>query len=154
MRDWDAFFMQRAFANATMSTCLTRHVGAVATRNRRSFADGFNGNLPGHAHCDEGGCQRCADAAAGRVASGASLLRCICVHAEQNLVSYCAQTGTPLAGATVYTTTKPCLDCLKLLVSSGVIEIVYELDYPESDWSPDQRLVTIRQIGPTHENAS
>lgn len=139
--------MQRAYANADMSTCLTRHVGAVATRNRRSFADGFNGNLPGHAHCDEGGCQRCADAARGLVPSGSSLMRCLCVHAEQNLVAYCAQTGTPLAGSTVYTTTKPCLDCLKLLASSGVTEIVFEQDYPESDWTPTQSLVILRRIG-------
>lgn len=131
-RDWDQFFIDRAHANASMSTCVARHVGAVATRNRRSFADGFNGNLPGQLHCDQGGCPRCASAHE----SGTDLERCLCVHAEQNLVAFCAANGIPLLGATVYCTTKPCLDCLKLLVSSGVREVVYDEDYPGSTWEP------------------
>ena len=124
-RDWDRFFIERAYANASMSTCVSRHVGAVATRHRRSFADGFNGNLPGYPHCDEGGCPRCS----GAHESGAGLERCVCVHAEQNLVSFCAANGIPLAGATVYCTTKPCIDCLKLLISSLVVKVVYHQDY-------------------------
>ena len=141
-RDWDRFFIDRAYANAAMSTCGSRHVGAVATRNRRSFADGFNGNLPGEVHCDEGGCARCAAAD-----SGSDLERCICVHAEQNLVAYCAETGTPLGGATIYTTTRPCLDCLKLLVSAGVAEIVFDQDYPGATWVPATQPGILRQIG-------
>lgn len=132
---WDEHFMARAHANATMSTCASRRVGCVATRGNRSFADGFNGNLPGEVHCDEGGCDRCADGAA----AGTGLERCVCVHAEQNLVAYCAATGTPLAGATLYTTTRPCLDCLKLVISAGVVEVVYDEEYPGSTWVPQTK---------------
>lgn len=124
---WDEHFMNRAMSNATMSTCLTRHVGVVATRGNRSFADGFNGNLPGERHCDDGGCPRCADT---KLVPGVGLERCLCVHAEQNLVAYCARVGTPAAGATVYSTTRPCLDCFKLLASAGVVEIVFNVFYP------------------------
>jgi dCMP deaminase len=126
-RDWDGYWLERAKLNATMSTCRSRHVGAVAVRSRRSFADGFNGNLPGATHCDDGGCERCGDE---RFTAGSALAQCVCVHAEQNVVSYCAREGIRLAGATVYTTTRPCLDCVKLMAVAGVIEVVYAEDYP------------------------
>lgn len=127
MRNWDGYWLARARLNATMSTCRRRHVGAVAVRDRRSFADGFNGNLPGYKHCDDGGCPRCSDDTSG---PGLSLERCICVHAEQNIVSFCARNGIRLDGATVYCTTQPCLDCMKLLIVSGIVEVVYDEPYP------------------------
>lgn len=133
-RDWDAHFLARARLNASMSTCLRRQVGAIAVRDRRALADGFNGNLPGATHCVDGGCARCGNA---QLASGVGLERCVCVHAEMNLVAYCAATGTPLRGATVYGTTQPCMDCLKLLVSAGVIEVVYAEPYADQDALPD-----------------
>jgi dCMP deaminase len=133
MREWDAYWLERARLNATMSTCRRRHVGAVATRDRRSFADGFNGNLPGTLHCDEGGCAVCADNDRFHRGPGHLAHQCICVHAEQNIVSFCARHGIRLDEATVYCTTQPCGDCLKLLVSSGVTEIVYDEAYPSFD---------------------
>ena len=127
MRDWDAHFMAKAELNATMSTCSARQVGAVAVYDRRQIADGFNGNLPGMKHCIDGGCERCQN----RAFSGTDLSRCVCVHAEQNLVAFCARSRMCLDGATVYSTTYPCSDCMKLLVVSGVIEVVFRDDYAE-----------------------
>lgn len=120
--------MAKATMNATMSTCRARKVGAVAVLDRRQVADGFNGNLPGSTHCEEGGCARCQSKAA---SGGDDIMRCVCVHAEQNIVAWCARVGHRLEGATVYSTTHPCADCLKLLISAGVVEIVYRDDYAE-----------------------
>lgn len=125
-RDWDEYWLERAQLNATMSTCITRHVGAVAVRERRSFADAFNGNLPGAVHCVDGGCARCNSI----TGSGLGLAQCVCVHAEQNIVAFCARVGFRLEGATIYSTTKPCLDCVKLVAVAGVIEVVFHEDYP------------------------
>lgn len=130
VRDWDAHFMAKAVMNSGMSTCISRQVGAVAVVGRRQVADGFNGNLPGAVHCDAGGCERCANRA---FAPGEDLLRCVCVHAEQNIVAWCAQWGRELVGTTVYSTTHPCADCLKLLVMAGVREVVYRDPYPEGE---------------------
>lgn len=127
-RDWDAHFMRKAELNADMSTCMSRHVGAVAVAGRRQVADGFNGNLPGAVHCDDGGCERCKN----RAFSGGDLERCVCVHAEQNIVAWCARVGHSLDNTTIYSTTHPCSDCLKLLVSAGVTHIVYRDEYPEA----------------------
>ena len=124
---WDTHFITRAWLNASMSSCQRRQVGAVAVRDRRSFADGMNGTLAGAVNCDKGGCERCN---APDATSGVGLDVCVCVHAEANVVTYCARTGTPLDGATVYCTTMPCLDCQKLLAAAGVREVVYAQDYP------------------------
>lgn len=126
-RNWDRHFMAKARLNADMSTCRTRRVGAVATIGRRQLADGFNGNLPGAVHCVDGGCVRCQN----RAFSGEDLDRCVCVHAEQNIVAWCARRGIALDGATVYVTTQPCSDCYKLMISAGIVEIVYDEPYKE-----------------------
>lgn len=143
MRDWDEHWRQRALLNATMSTCMRRSVGAVAVRDRRSFADAFNGNMPGEPHCDEGGCARCADTG---TMAGVGLADCTCVHAEANLVTFCASQGIRMEGATVYCTTHPCADCIKLLVSAGVAEVVYEEPYPVPQWAYELRRMTIRSF--------
>lgn len=142
-RDWDAYWLLRARLNATMATCAARHVGAVAVRDRRSFADAFNGNVPGAVHCDDGGCERCANHS--DFASGTELERCVCVHAEANLVAYCAREGIGLNASTVYCTTKPCATCMKLLLVAGVVEIVFDDDYP-NQYYPSLERVTLRRF--------
>lgn len=133
--EWHQHFMMKAELNAKMSTCCSRQVGAVAVIGRRQVADGFNGNLPGTKHCDEGGCERCQNKA---FSGGDDIMRCVCVHAEQNIVSWCARVGHSLEGATIYSTTHPCADCLKLLISAGASEIVFRDDYAEG-----QRMATL-----------
>lgn len=124
---WDCHWRERVIANAEMSTCRTRHVGGVLVRNNRVIADGFNGNLPGHPHCDEGGCPRCNDP---NVKSGEQLDRCFCVHAEQNIFAHCAKNGISTEGTTLYLPANSCVDCWKLAVSCGISEEVYEDPYP------------------------
>ncbi len=133
--------MEKARLNAGMATCIRRQVGAVAVIDNRQIADGFNGNLPGELHCNEGGCDRCVGIGHG---PGVNLDRCVCVHAETNLVAFSARYGLRIAGATVYVTTRPCTDCYKLLASAGVIEVVYDDEYPESQWFPETKRMTLR----------
>lgn len=147
-RDWDAHFMAKACLNAEMSTCRARQVGAVAVIDKRQVADGFNGNLPGAVHCIDGGCERCKNKA---FSGGEDILRCVCVHAEQNIVAWCARVGHSLEGATVYSTTHPCADCSKLLISAGVAEIVYRDGYAEGQrmWNLLGTDVKVRVWTPT-----
>jgi dCMP deaminase len=129
---WDCHWKERVESNAEMSTCRTRKVGGVLVRANRVVADGFNGNLPKHLHCDEGGCPRCNDPG---TKSGEHLDRCYCVHAEQNILSYCAKNGVTSHGGTLYLPFTPCLDCFKLVVLSGIWEIVYDNIYPKAEES-------------------
>ena len=54
---------------------------------------------------------------------------CRAICAEQLAVSEAARNGISLDGAIAYITTFPCHICSKLLVSSGINEIVYDKDY-------------------------
>ena len=53
---WPDYFMRIAYLVAERSTCLRRKVGAVAVRDRRILATGYNGSPTGTAHCLDIGC--------------------------------------------------------------------------------------------------
>lgn len=107
---------------------------------RRALAEGFNGNLPGRQHCDEGGCSRCQS---GRPLG---LENCLCCHAEGNLVASAARLGHSLLNATIYCTTQPCLGCTKLLVIAGVSAVIYDEDYgPAAELQAELNALYIQQ---------
>lgn len=99
------------------ATCRRASVGAVAVRDGRIIAAGYNGAPAGLVHCLEEGCILVAG-------------HCVrAVHAEANLVSWAARTGTALDQVEIYTTSQPCLACAKLLVNAGVVRVVFRDRY-------------------------
>lgn len=124
---WDEYFMDIAKAVATRSTCLRRQVGAILVRDKRILATGYNGAPSGLQHCSEAGCLR------DRLGVPAGERHEICrgSHAEQNALAQSARYGIAVDGATVYCTNEPCSICTKLLINAGIIEIVYNLPYPD-----------------------
>lgn len=54
------------------------------------------------------------------------------LHAEMALVCTAARRGTALAGATMYSTTYPCHACARLIIGSGIKQVVYIDPYPKS----------------------
>jgi dCMP deaminase len=116
---WDEYFMQIAHTVGTRATCPRASVGCVLMRDHRILTTGYNGAPRGVAHCTEVGC---------------TLLNEHCLratHAEANAVVQGAPYGVSLAGATVYATHQPCVNCSKLLISAGVAKIVYDEAYPD-----------------------
>jgi len=126
---WDAYFMAIATVVATRSNCSRRHVGAVIVRDRHILSTGYNGTPHGVKNCFEGGCPRCAHT----TKSGDHLEECLCVHAEQNAICQAALHGHAIDGATVYVTLTPCLTCAKLIINSGIREVVYAGNYAFDD---------------------
>lgn len=110
---------------ALRANCSRRRVAAVIVADRRIISTGYNGTPRGITNCFEGGCPRCSGAAK----SGTSLEECLCVHAEQNAICQAAYYGIRLADATIYVTLTPCLTCAKLIVNSGIKEVVYDGEY-------------------------
>ena len=51
------------------------------------------------------------------------------VHAEQNAISDAAKRGVSLNDCVAYITHYPCLNCAKMLYSSGIKDIIYLDDY-------------------------
>lgn len=46
-----------------------------------------------------------------------------------NAILQCAKFGVPTAGADIYVTHFPCLQCCKAIVQAGIKTVYYELDY-------------------------
>ena len=114
---WDEYFIGAAILIASRSTCSRLNVGCVIVSDgehkNRIIAAGYNGFLPGAPHCS-------------KIRDGHEIAT---VHAEQNAIADAARRGVPIDGCIVYITHYPCINCAKLLISSGIRTIKYLNDY-------------------------
>jgi dCMP deaminase len=124
---WDDYFMSIAQQVALRSTCLRRQIGALIVRDKRILATGYNNVPSGVEHCTTRGCLR--DELG--IPSGQRVELCRGIHAEQNAVVQAAKYGIAMDGASVYTTTQPCILCAKILINAGISEIVFVGDFPD-----------------------
>lgn len=131
---WDEYFIMLAKLTASRSTCLSRPTGAVVVKDRQVLTSGYNGSLPGEAHCmDEDACFR-------RSMSWSEEVKydmCRSAHAEANAIALAAKKGVALEGGTIYCTLEPCITCAKLIIMAGISRVIYEHGYdspiPERD---------------------
>ena len=100
---------------------------AVAVKDKRILATGYNGAPSKVAHCLDIGCLR----EQLGVPSGQRHEICRGLHAEQNVIIQAAVHGISLAGAEVYCTHQPCLICSKMLINCGITKIWYASGYPD-----------------------
>ena len=115
---WDDYFMSVAFLSAQRSKDPNKQVGAVIVGSDRVILGvGYNGFPRG-----------CADHDlpwAKKSAKGDPLetkYAYVC-HAEMNAIMN--KNSQSLAGATLYVTMYPCNECAKLVIQSGIKEVVY-----------------------------
>lgn len=127
--DWDEYFMGIARVVALRSNCIKRKVAAVIVKEKRIIATGYNGTPRGVRNCNEGGCPRCLSFAE----SGTRLDECLCSHAEENAITQSAYHGVSIKGSTLYTTYSPCLICTKMIINSGIAEVVFSHAYSVGD---------------------
>lgn len=125
--DWESYFMDMARLASRRSSCHRRAVGAVIVRNKQVLTTGYNGNPPEFEHCASMGCIR----EMLHVPSGAHHELCTGLHAEQNAIIQAAVTGVSIEGATLYTTTFPCVTCAKMIMAARIKEVVYDEGYPD-----------------------
>lgn len=125
--DWETYFMDMARLAARRSSCHRRAVGAVLVKDKQVLTTGYNGNPPGFEHCATMGCIR----EMLNVPSGQHHELCTGLHAEQNAIIQAAVTGVSIAGATLYTTTFPCVTCAKMIMAARIAEVVYDEGYPD-----------------------
>jgi dCMP deaminase len=126
---WDEYFMDIAKVVASRSNCMKRKVAAIIVRDKRVISTGYNGTPRGTRNCNEGGCPRCNSLAA----SGTALDECLCSHGEENAIVQASYHGVSLKDAIIYTTFAPCLQCAKMVINSGIREVIYNMDYPLND---------------------
>lgn len=124
---WQEYFMNITYLVSGRSTCTRRKVGAIAVKDKRILATGYNGAPAGIPHCLEVGCLR----EQLNIPSGQRHEMCRGLHAEQNVIIQAAVHGINIRGADIYCTTHPCILCSKMLVNCGVRRIVYTEHYPD-----------------------
>jgi len=102
----DAYFLELAKTASIRSVCVKRQVGAVVVDAAdRIMSSGYNGPPPRSAHCERQ-CTTCKNA----------------VHAEANALLQCSHVKEI---ATIYITISPCIECAKLIASTGCKRVVY-----------------------------
>jgi dCMP deaminase len=117
---WDEYFLKLAMLASERSTCPRMHCGCVLVKDRFVLATGYNGSLPGAAHCDEAGCL---------------IVENHCIrtnHAEINALCQATRHGVTLGGATAYITNMPCTACAKALIAAGVRRVVVFTEYHDT----------------------
>lgn len=131
-KSYDELYMNIAREFSEMGTCARRQVGCVLVDGDNKFLSaGFNGVPPKWPHCRSfdahfvGTGVRCPGADA---KSGESLDDCVANHAEQNALLQCPDVSRI---RTVYSTTSPCVDCVKKLLCTRATRIVFLEDYPQ-----------------------
>lgn len=115
-KDWDKYFMDIAFMVKERSTCPRLHVGALVVKDKRIKGTGYNGSPPSLEHCDDAGCL---------------IINNHCkrtIHAEVNAIMECSPDER--AGATIYVTDEPCMECTKIIIASGINRVVFAKKYP------------------------
>ena len=115
--NWNEYFAKIVSVTAERSSCHRLHVGCLLVKNNRIISQGYNGHLPGCKH--------------------ESIVRNnheqATVHAEQNAICDCAKRGVSCEGATAYVTHYPCIICCRLLLASGIKQIIYLEDYKNNE---------------------
>lgn len=123
--DVDAYFLLMTLLVATRGTCGRRRVGCVLVdEHNHVLATGYNGVAAGLPHCLDTPCP-------GRSQpSGHGLHMCEALHAEENALIQCTR---PNDIWTVYTTSSPCIHCVRRLMNTGARHILFAERYPHPE---------------------
>lgn len=124
---WTDYFMSIAHLVAERSTCLRKKVGAIAVKDKRVLATGYNGAPSKLPHASEVGCLR--DQLG--IPSGQRHEICRGLHAEQNIIIQAAIHAISLNNAEIYCTHQPCLICSKMLINCNITTIWYAIPYSD-----------------------
>ena len=117
MKKFDTRYMQMAEIWAKNSYCKRRQVGALLVKDNMIISDGYNGTPSGfETVCEENG-----------------VTKPYVLHAEANAISKVAKSGNSSAGATLYVTASPCIECAKLIIQCGIKRVVYKDEYRLTD---------------------
>ena len=107
---YDDMYMDIAKRVSEMSYDTDTKVGAIIVKDGNIISMGWNGTPSGFPNeCKHPG-------------TGATLPYVI--HAEANAITKLARTGGNGSNAALYTTLAPCMECTKLILQSGISEVI------------------------------
>ena len=121
--NWEDYFFSIVDLIAKRSSCLKMQVGAVIVENNQILSTGYNGPASGIKHCDI--CTRI------DMAPSERREWCPAVHAEINAILLAAKKGVSVNNSSLYCKYFPCSYCLSCLITAGIKEVIYEIDYED-----------------------
>lgn len=114
-------YLERAVELAMKSGCLRGKRGSVIVKDGEVLAESFNTPFPENNFCQTHGCLR--DKL--KLGLGKELEKCRAIHSEAKAISLAAKDGINLEGSTIYITCQPCINCAKLIIASGIVQVYY-----------------------------
>ena len=124
---WEEYFIKITKLVSEKSSCLSAPKGAIIIKDKRIIATGYSGAPAGIVSCYEEG--YCLKRKLG-YGHGEGHDKCLAVHAEANAILQAASLGISCKDCIMYCTHKPCNDCAKLIINSGIKTVYYINDYP------------------------
>ncbi len=114
----DKRYLRMAAIWAENSYCNRRKVGALIVKDKMIISDGYNGTPSGFENvCEDEN----------------NVTKPYVLHAEANAITKVAASSNSSAGATIYVTSSPCIECAKLIIQSGIKRVVYSEKYRVED---------------------
>ena len=120
------------------SNCVRKQVGAVLLREGEIISSGWNG-VALFVDCREAGCLWCSSDGP----LGMGFDRCICRHAEQAAIGDAARRGIATDGATMYSSLRPCMNCMKLALMCGIAEVYFDERWDYKDHELEESYATL-----------
>jgi len=123
------YFGKVCIETSKLSTCASKKVGCILIKDKRIIACGYNGVPAGLKHCDEifSSNKIKNDQFERKAHHEWSPLNEL--HAEQNMISFCAKEGISTNNTILFVTLSPCINCAKLIFSAGIKKVYYLEEY-------------------------
>lgn len=124
---FDKAMMDTAYIWANLSHAKKKKVGCILAKDDRIIGHGFNGV------CRELN-DNCCEDEKGKT-------KPTVLHSESNAIAYCARAGISTKGTTAYITCTPCAQCASLLISSGIVRVIYSEEYTSGSFGSGREVL-------------
>lgn len=115
-RKYDIAYLKMAQEWAKLSYCKRKQVGALIVKDKMIISDGYNGTPTGFENICE---------------DEDNYTKWYVLHAEANAIMKVAASTQSSKGSTLYISMSPCKECSKLIFQSGIVRVVYNIDYKD-----------------------
>lgn len=126
MDKWQEAYMDTAVRFSALSSANRLKVGAIVVKDNRIISIGYNGMPSGWTN----ECEWTIDDAMGY---DTGKTKPEVIHAEANAIAKLAKSHESGEGADIYITHSPCIECAKMIYSSGISRIFYKDKYRSDD---------------------
>ena len=118
MNKWQIAFMDTAERFSALSTAERLKVGAIIVKDGRIISIGYNGMPAGWDNvCEDDDFKTKPEV----------------IHAEANAIAKLASSHESGCNAYMYVTHAPCIECAKLISTSGISRVYYKTKYRNED---------------------